>query len=158
MTDEAAMLLRVLDSQRQHVLQMLDGLSAEALLHAALPSGWTPAGLVRHLTYDVERFWFRQVMLGETAVEVADAWHLADGMTGADAIAEYRVEVDRANDVIKSTSLDIAPAWWPGWWPDWRYDNLRRVILHVLVETANHAGHLDAARELIDGTQWLVLG
>jgi hypothetical protein len=30
-------------------------------------------------------------------------------------------------------------------------------ILHVITETATHAGHLDAARELIDGGQWLVL-
>jgi hypothetical protein len=36
-------------------------------------------------------------------------------------------------------------------------DNLREVILHVLTETAVHAGHLDAARELIDGHQRLVL-
>ena len=157
MTDESATLLRVLDGQRKHVLQMLDGLSEDGLMHAALPSGWTPAGMVRHLTYDVERFWFRQVMLGETVVEVAGAWHLADGMTGSDAIAEYRVEVERANEEIRSVPLEAATAWWPDEWPDWRYDNLRRVILHVLVETANHAGHLDAARELTDGTQWLVL-
>ena len=39
----------------------------------------------------------------------------------------------------------------------WRLDNLREVILHVLTETAVHAGHLDAARELIDGRTWLVL-
>ena len=33
----------------------------------------------------------------------------------------------------------------------------REVVLHVLTETAVHAGHLDAARELIDGRTWLVL-
>jgi hypothetical protein len=31
-------------------------------------------------------------------------------------------------------------------------------MLHVITETAVHAGHLDAVRELIDGRQWLVLG
>jgi hypothetical protein len=34
---------------------------------------------------------------------------------------------------------------------------LHETILHVLTETASHAGHLDIARELIDGHQWLVL-
>jgi Protein of unknown function (DUF664) len=34
---------------------------------------------------------------------------------------------------------------------------LRKTILHVITETATRAGHLDAARELIDGGQWLVL-
>ena len=36
--------------------------------------------------------------------------------------------------------------------------DLRVVMLHVLKETACHAGHLDAVRELIDGRQWIVLG
>jgi hypothetical protein len=34
---------------------------------------------------------------------------------------------------------------------------LRQTILHVIAETATHAGHLDAVRELIDGRTWLVL-
>ena len=38
-----------------------------------------------------------------------------------------------------------------------RLENLREIILHVLTETAVHAGHLDATRELIDGRTWLVL-
>ncbi len=37
-------------------------------------------------------------------------------------------------------------------------DETRVVMLHVLKETACHAGHLDAVRELIDGRQWIVLG
>ena len=36
-------------------------------------------------------------------------------------------------------------------------DDLRHVLLHVIAETACHAGHLDALRELIDGRQWMVL-
>ena len=36
-------------------------------------------------------------------------------------------------------------------------DNLREVVLHVITETATHAGHLDAVRELIDGRTWMVL-
>src|SRR5258708_2191049 len=32
-----------------------------------------------------------------------------------------------------------------------------QVLLHVTAETACHAGHLDAARELIDGQTWLIL-
>lgn len=152
------MLLRVLDSQRQHVLTTVEGLDEAALMRPCLPSGWTPAGMVRHLVHDVELFWFRRVMMGEdVGVVIEDPWHLPEEMTGAEAVDEYRAETARSNAIITSTSLDAPPAWWPEWWPDWRMDNLRRVILHVLVETANHAGHLDAARELIDGTQWLVL-
>ncbi len=50
------------------------------------------------------------------------------------------------------------PAWWPDFFSDFPARPLRRTILHVITETACHAGHLDAARELTDGTQWLVLG
>jgi hypothetical protein len=40
---------------------------------------------------------------------------------------------------------------------DWKLSTVREVILHVIVETACHAGHLDAARELLDGRQWFVM-
>ena len=50
----------------------------------------------------------------------------------------------------------------PSRWPEdlfggWRLHSVREIILHVMTETAGHAGHLDAVRELIDGRQWLVL-
>ena len=51
--------------------------------------------------------------------------------------------------------LDAAPAWWPeDEWGGWRLHTLEEVLLHLLVETACHAGHLDAARELLDGATW----
>ncbi len=51
-----------------------------------------------------------------------------------------------------------APAWWPAnQFGEWRLHTLRDVLLHVIAETACHAGHLDAARELIDGRTWAVV-
>jgi len=70
----------------------------------------------------------------------------------------YRRETERANVVINDTPLDAAPAWWPqDLFGTWRLRDLREIMLHVIAETACHAGHLDAARELIDGRTWLVL-
>lgn len=70
----------------------------------------------------------------------------------------YRDEVARGNAILADVSLDAAPAWWPvEQWPDWRFDNVRQILVHVVTETACHAGHLDAARELIDGRTWMVL-
>jgi hypothetical protein len=55
-------------------------------------------------------------------------------------------------------SLDAAPAWWPTeQFGDWRLDTNLQVLTHVITETACHSGHLDAARELLDGNQWFVL-
>ena len=56
-------------------------------------------------------------------------------------------------------SLDDQPARPEAWWADsgLAFPDLRTVVLYVIIETATHAGHLDAARELIDGRQHLVL-
>ena len=60
------------------------------------------------------------------------------------------------NAVIAAASLGAPPAIWPvEIWPDWRLPDVRAVMLHVITETACHAGHVDAVRELIDGRQWL---
>jgi hypothetical protein len=42
-------------------------------------------------------------------------------------------------------------AGWTDHFEHWRLRDLREIILHVITETAVHAGHLDAARELLDG-------
>ena len=69
----------------------------------------------------------------------------------------YRREIDRANVIVASTPLDAEPRMWPDFFGEWRLADLRAVLLHVIAETACHAGHLDAARELIDGRTWLKL-
>ena len=66
-------------------------------------------------------------------------------------------EITRANQIIGATPLDTPPVQWPDEWSSWRLASLRQVLLHVITETACHAGHLDAVRELIDGHQWMVL-
>jgi hypothetical protein len=43
----------------------------------------------------------------------------------------------------------------PDYFSDWRLRDVREIILHVITETAVHAGHLDAARELLDGRTWM---
>jgi len=152
-----AALLSSLNNQREHVLGALEALPEQTLRRPVLPTGWTCLGLVHHLTMDVERFWFRRVMLGES-VEIPDhAWQVPTEMR-ADAVLDgYRHEIERANAIIAATPLDTAPAWWPDFFGSFRLDDLRAVMLHVITETACHAGHLDAARELIDGKTWLIL-
>ncbi len=160
---ERTLLLSYLNDQRTHVLGMLDGLDEEALRRPVLPSGWSCLGLLQHLAIDVERFWFRCVVAADqTAIAslagVGNAWEVAPDASAASIIALYREEIAHANEIITGTPLTTEPAWWPdGLFGDWRIQDLRQTILHVLTETACHAGHLDAARELIDGRRWLVL-
>jgi hypothetical protein len=156
-------LLAHLSSPRRHVLGILEGLDDEQLQRAVLPSGWTPMQVVHHLAVDVERFWFRGTVAGEA--EVVDAidpdseggWAVPAGLSPSAVIALYRDEIERADAVIAATDLGDAPRWWPDFFGDYRLADLGEVMLHVLTETATHAGQLDAVRELIDGRQWLVL-
>ncbi len=155
-----------LDAERDHVQGILEGLADKDLHRPVLPSGWSCLELVRHLTVDVERFWLRGVIAGES--EVADLfkagttahWHVPDGMSADEVFADYRSEIARANAALVAVAdtehaLDRKPAAWPvEIWPDWRLPDVRNVLLHVVTELSCHAGHLDAARELIDGKTW----
>ena len=165
LTGESAVLLSTLNNQRDHVLGILDGLSEDDLRRPVLPSQWTCLGMMQHLALDVERFWFRRVVAGEPGVgepgggESADsAWQVSPDLPAKAVFDLYRQEIELANAIITATRLDAAPAWWPAeLFGSWRLNDLREVILHVISETACHAGHLDAVRELIDGRTWLIL-
>jgi len=155
---ESQPLLDTLTGQRRHVLGILEGLSEQDLQQPVLPTGWTCLGLVHHLALDVERFWFRGVMAGEAMNVGEDGWQIPPGTSAEDVLDLYRREIELADVIINATSLDTAPAWWPeDLFGSFRLDNLREVLLHVIVETATHAGHLDTVRELIDGRTWLIL-
>jgi uncharacterized damage-inducible protein DinB len=160
MTKESQALLSSLADQRDHVLGILEDLSEEDLRRPILPSQWTCAGLVHHLAIDVERFWFRAVVAGEPMPDDApdNAWQVPAGMTATAVLDVYRREIELADAIIAATSLDSPPVWWPeDLFGSFRLNDLREILLHVIAETACHAGHLDAARELIDGRQWIVL-
>jgi uncharacterized damage-inducible protein DinB len=157
MSDESQALLSSLTDQRDHVLGILEGLSGEALRRPVLPSGWTCLGLVQHLTVDVERFWFRGVIAGEPVDSNESGWQISPDAPAGDVLGSYRHEIKSANAIIAATPLDAAPAWWPEFFGSWRLRDLREILLHVITETACHAGHLDAVRELIDGRTWLIL-
>ena len=157
---EREVLLSYLNGQRDHVLGILEGLSDEDLRRPVLPTGWTCLGLVQHLALDIERFWFQAVVAGERVdlESGADAWQVPADMPAEAVLEGYRQEIALANPIIAATALDAAPAWWPEeLFGSWRLHNLRQIIMHVITETACHAGHLDTVRELIDGHTWLIL-
>lgn len=152
LTAEAIALRRYLDAQRAAARAILDGLTDEQLRTSALPSGWTPLGLIKHLAY-AERYWF-QTVFGGTASEVPwpdDEEHLTSSQPAAEVFAFYREQCERGNAVLAGMPLDARPAGRLGADPDGEVADLRGIVLHMIEETARHLGHLDAARELIDG-------
>lgn len=159
-----AALVRSLDAQRDHALGILEGLSSAQLRAPKLPSGWSCLGLINHLALDVEHYWFTCVIGGEPfdahADESGDAtrnWKVGPEDDPEEVLARYRAEIGASNKVIGATDLDAAPAQRDEWWGEWQVPDLRFVLLHVIAETACHAGHLDAARVLTDGRMWLAL-
>ena len=160
---ERAALLSRLTAQREHVLAQLEGLSDEQLRRPVLPSGWSCLGLVRHLTLSDERYWFEVVVAGGALDfwpegENGD-WRVGPHEAAADVVAAYRAAIVRADEIIADHDLDDAPARPEDWWEEagQSFPDLRSVVVHVLVETSVHAGHLDAVRELLDGRQHVVL-
>jgi Protein of unknown function (DUF664) len=160
---EKPLLLARLASQRRHVLGILEGLTEEQLRRPVLPSGWHCLGMLKHLALSDEHYWFRCVVGGEP-LDFFPEGENADWQVGPEESAEtifalYREEIDRADAVLAATGLDDPPKQPDPGWAEWGMDfpDVRTVLVHVIVETAVHAGHLDAVRELIDERQWIVL-
>lgn len=163
MTDERANLLHCLRQQRHHILGALEGLDEEALRRPILPSGWTCLALVSHLTYDDERFWCRAVIgLDQEVIDSVErrepnGWNRDPDLPAEEVFARYRAEAALADAVLADCDLDAAPVWWPEYvFGSWRLDSVRQIVLHLITETATHAGQLDVVRELIDGKQWVI--
>lgn len=152
-------LLQWLDGQRRHVAEQVEAMPPAARRRSQVPSGWTARGVLRHLTLDVERVWFRAVMAGED-VELPqgyEGWTAPEDQSDEELLEQYAAECRLATAAIDPLALDAEPVWWFEGEDGPPHSSLREVILHVLVETATHAGHLDICRELVDGGQRLVL-
>jgi Protein of unknown function (DUF664) len=160
---ELIQLQAALDSKRQHILEIINGLDDEQLRIAALPSGWTPLELLRHLTLGDERYWFSSIIGGEDLDWVPTGpradWHVGPDDTAASIIDAYREQIAASNMALDGVDPDEPPQRRDSLWDTWGIDfpNVRVIVLHMIVETATHAGHLDAVVELIDGRQHLVL-
>jgi uncharacterized damage-inducible protein DinB len=145
---ERSALLGFLDAQRRSVLAIVEGLDEDAIRRLTVPSGWSPLGMIEHLA-SAERFWFQRIVAGRSgalAGQTADTTSAAD-----DVLVAYRDECARSDAVVTSIELGARPV---GDIPDDMSEEIRDVrtiVLHMIEETARHAGHLDIARELIDG-------
>jgi uncharacterized damage-inducible protein DinB len=152
-------LVEWLDGQRRHVAEQVRAMPAEARRRSSVASGWTPRGVLTHLTLDVERVWFRAVMAGERVdlPQGYEGWTAPEHRSDEELLEQYAEECRLANAAIEKLELDAQPAWWFDGAGDPPHSSLRQVLMHVIVETSTHAGHLDICRELVDGGQRLVL-
>ena len=93
----------------------------------------------------------REVPVDRTAVEVFEQVGPWAGETTDEILAFYRDECERSRTIAAGASLDDLAKQWPADRPPEKRPNLRWIYVHMIDETARHAGHLDVVRELIDG-------
>lgn len=140
-----------LDRHRDVILWKLDGLTDEQLRRPIVPSGTNMIGLVRHLG-SVEYGWFCDTFGRESEAipfdeNDPDADMRAEPDETTAQIVDYYDEACRAADrAIEEIGLDELGTSWYG-----SKVSMRWVLIHMIEETARHAGHLDILRELIDG-------
>jgi uncharacterized damage-inducible protein DinB len=151
---EKKTLCEFLAYQRTSVRAIVADLDEAALRARVLPSGWTPLGMVEHLG-DAERHWFQEVLGGSAEpLPWPDDDHapLTTPRPPSLVFSFYRDQCRISDAIIAATPLTAAPASrHPSEPLASQTTDLRRIMLHMIEETARHAGHLDAARELIDG-------
>jgi uncharacterized damage-inducible protein DinB len=142
--DERELLLAWLQHQRMAVLRKAADLDEEQ-------ARWTPEaalipllGIVNHLTH-VEWRWMDGMMLGAATSRSEEEFRPGGELTVGEAVTRYR-ERARATDELVRTLPLAQPT------TDGSGRDLRWVLLHLIEETARHAGHADATRELLDGT------
>ncbi|GAB3816499.1 DinB family protein [Micromonospora zhanjiangensis] len=155
-TDLGELLVGYLDWYREALTRKLAGLSEERLRSPVEPLGWSPLGLVKHLGW-VERRW---LSWGFAAEDVAVAppgdddaeWRVSDGESTADVLADYRAATARAREIIAGAALSDRAAVGGRFTTAESAPTLGRILFHLLQEYARHVGHLDIARELVDGS------
>jgi hypothetical protein len=148
-----------LRESRQALQAKLDGLPEYDLRRPMTPSGTNLLGLVKHLT-GLEYHYLGD-SFGRPAPEVlpwvadgsifegGDMWAKPDEPSGY-IIGLYQRACAHADQTIEELSLD-APGSVPHWPPDKRETTLGFLLVRMVAETAQHAGHADIVREMIDG-------
>lgn len=154
--DERAMLEGWLDYHRQTLAWKCEGLTDEQLRTAsAPPSELSLMGLVRHMA-EVERGWFRKVLVGDDPgyVYCSDEdkdgdFHVTGSDTWAEAHATWQAEIEIARRNAARFGLDDLSKGRSRFTDD--PFSLRWIYTHMIEEYARHNGHADLLRERIDG-------
>ena len=99
----------------------------------------------------------KQADFNEHTTDELDLWEVKPTESIEYVLKLYRDEIGATNEIIRTTSLLTPLKRRDEAWGNWDVSNLRFVILLAIDHTATHAGHLDAVREILDGSQWIVL-
>jgi hypothetical protein len=157
--DAKELLLGFLDYYRSVIARKIEGLTDAELRDSRLPSGWTPLELLKHLVY-MERRWLRWGFLAEPVPDPrgdedqAGRWHAGPGDTAAGLITALHAAGEQTRAIASAAEMgDVSASGGRFGDNDPRpRPTLAWILVYVLQEYSRHAGHLDIARELTDGT------
>ena len=163
MTGERADLLASLAKQRHFLRFTTRGLNDEQAGRRTTVSALCLGGLIKHVAL-TERQWARFIVEGPDAMAfdpatAADTWanmfQMVDGETLAGLLEQYDQVAAETDELVRTLpDLDAEQALPDAPWfergASW---SARRVLLHIIAETSQHAGHADIMREAIDGAK-----
>lgn len=173
---ERADLLESLNRHRDLLRVTVRELTEEQARSRPTPSTLTLGGLIKHVA-DTEAQWVDFMMGGAETMDSAESgsdedWSGADGewdeapdwvdtrfivapgTTLTDLLRHYDEVARRTDALVMTLDLDAAhPLPAAPWFEPGARWSTRRVLLHIIAETAQHAGHADIIRESIDGAK-----
>jgi uncharacterized damage-inducible protein DinB len=163
---ERADLLAVLASHRRFLRFTTRDLTDEQARERTTVSELCLGGLIKHVA-SVERGWANFILEGPSALggvsdmteadwaRRADEFRLLPEETLAGVLADYAEVASRTSDLVASLpDLDVAyPLPEAPWFPPGTKWSARHALLHIIAETAQHAGHADIIRESLDGAK-----
>ncbi|MCL7456872.1 DinB family protein [Micromonospora echinofusca] len=158
LTGERADLVETLRLHRGFLRQTVEGLTDEQAATRSTVSELCPGGLIKHVT-QVEQRWMWFAVGGAEAMnseplDWAGQFRIHGGETLAGLLDDYARVAAETDELVGTLDLDAthplpqAPWFQPG--ASW---SVRRVLLHLVAETSQHAGHADILREAIDGAK-----
>jgi uncharacterized damage-inducible protein DinB len=161
-TGERAELLESLARQRYFLRYTTRDLTDEQAAQRTTASELSVGGLIKHVTL-TERQWMRFIAEGPSAMSWDEAnagdwmaaFQMLDGETLAGLLENYAQVARQTEELVAQLpDLDAAHPLPPAPWfePGARW-SARRVLLHMIAETAQHAGHADIIRESLDGAK-----
>ena len=157
--DEKATLHHYLRTRRAQLLAKIDGLGEYDIRRPMTPTGTNLLGLIKHVA-SVELGYFSEVFgrpsdrelpwFADGAEADADMWATPE-QTRAEIVELHHFSAAHTDATIEELSLD-APGLVTCWREERRHVTLHQMLVHMCAETAQHLGHADIIRELIDGS------
>ncbi|MFE7312976.1 MULTISPECIES: DinB family protein [unclassified Streptomyces] len=155
--DERGALLAFLEAQRGGLRRAALGLTDEQTKQRPSAGELSVGGLIKHVA-EVEQRWVELAQGREHAVPRDQSnWHLGFQLQDGESVAGMLefwegVAAETEKFVRAVPSLDDTfPLPEAPWFPKDGRQSMRWLLLHLIEETARHAGHADIVRESLDG-------